>query len=185
VEWRGDFNIARQYNRGIIASTGDLIICMNDDVVVEGDWIPLITERLVGNYGITGAEPITVMDTRGRSVHQPKDYDGKVLMVEGYFMVIKRWVFDRIGLFDEKLGVFYQDADFCFRAWQAGIDVVSCPNLPIRHLRDKDVGKTVEMFRTSLTPRIRQNARYIHEKWGIPLNGVFTLEWAKSLSRKA
>jgi len=181
VERHAPFNYASQLNAGIRASTAPIVVCMNDDVVVEGDWIPCIERRLVGNYGITGAEPISAMHVDGGGHHEPKDYDGEVLMVEGYLIAIRADVFRRIGYFDENLDVFFQDFDFCVRAWRAGIGVISCPNLPVRHLG----GMTRQVVGRALEERCMANRRYLRFKWGVPSGEVFTLEWARSGSTSA
>lgn len=43
--------------------------------------------------------------------------------VSGSLMIIKKEVFDRIGLFDENYFMYYEDVDFCYRAKKAGFKV--------------------------------------------------------------
>ncbi len=48
-------------------------------------------------------------------------------------MLVRREVFDRIGLLDEGFWAYCEDVDFCWRAWQAGFKVLFCPHAVIIH----------------------------------------------------
>ncbi len=48
--------------------------------------------------------------------------------------LIKREVIGRIGLYDEKFFFTYDDADFCYRAKQAGYRIVTNPNAKMWHV---------------------------------------------------
>ncbi|MCL4386751.1 MAG: glycosyltransferase family 2 protein [Actinobacteria bacterium] len=43
---------------------------------------------------------------------------GEVLSVSGGAMLIKKSVFDSIGLFENNYFMYYEDVDFCFRTWK-------------------------------------------------------------------
>lgn len=43
---------------------------------------------------------------------------GEVLSVSGGAALIKKGVFDAIGFFESKYFMYYEDVDFCFRAWK-------------------------------------------------------------------
>ena len=54
--------------------------------------------------------------------------------VSGNFMVINRKVIESIGLFDDKYFMYFEDADFCFRAKKKGFSVWINPKYSIKHL---------------------------------------------------
>lgn len=54
--------------------------------------------------------------------------------VSGCAMFVKRKVFDKIGLFDPKYFLYYEDNDFCQRAQKAGFKVVYVPQVKLWHL---------------------------------------------------
>jgi GT2 family glycosyltransferase len=65
-------------------------------------------------------------------------------------VLIRRWVFDRIGQLDEGYFMYYEDVDFCRRARQAGIAIVHWPSARVVHLQGQssDVKKvTIERKR--------------------------------------
>ncbi len=53
--------------------------------------------------------------------------------VSGAAMLVKREVFEQIGLLDERFWAYCEDVDLCWRAWQAGFKVLFCPNAVIIH----------------------------------------------------
>jgi len=48
-------------------------------------------------------------------------------------MLIKREVFDQIGLMDARYFVYYDDTDFCYRAYRAGIELFYIPSARVLH----------------------------------------------------
>lgn len=59
------------------------------------------------------------------------DYDHETVYetdaLYGAAMLIRRSVFERIGLFDERFFMYYEDIDLCRRAWAAGFRVAYAP----------------------------------------------------------
>ncbi|MCS7187152.1 MAG: glycosyltransferase family 2 protein [Armatimonadota bacterium] len=53
--------------------------------------------------------------------------------VSGAAMLVRREVFERIGLLDESFWAYCEDVDLCWRAWQAGFKVLFCPSAVIVH----------------------------------------------------
>ncbi|QQG43522.1 MAG: glycosyltransferase family 2 protein [Candidatus Daviesbacteria bacterium] len=60
--------------------------------------------------------------------------------VTGAAMLISAKVFNKIGLFDERYFLYYEDADFCMRAKQAGFKVWYTPNSLIHHKNARSTG---------------------------------------------
>jgi len=58
---------------------------------------------------------------------QPLDY------ICGASMMVRREVFEAIGLLDPRFFLFCEETDFCFRARKAGFDVLFCPQAKIWH----------------------------------------------------
>ena len=53
--------------------------------------------------------------------------------VSGSCLLIKREVFEKIGLLDERFFMYVEDVDFCYRAKNAGFSVYYFPNVEIIH----------------------------------------------------
>lgn len=60
--------------------------------------------------------------------------------VTGAAMFVKKEVFEKIGLFDDKYFLYYEDSDFCFRAKQAGFEVVYYPTAVVYHANAASTG---------------------------------------------
>jgi GT2 family glycosyltransferase len=57
-----------------------------------------------------------------------------VTYVTGCAMLVRRDVFQRIGLLDPAYQMYYEDADFCARAQQAGFEIIAEPRAKVWHL---------------------------------------------------
>lgn len=57
--------------------------------------------------------------------------------VSGCAMLVRREVFDTVGLFDEGFFFFCEDIDLCWRAQKAGWRVMYCPKASVVHLAGK------------------------------------------------
>lgn len=60
--------------------------------------------------------------------------------ITGAALFVKNGVFEKVGLFDEKYFLYYEDSDFCFRARQAGYKVMYIPQALVYHANAKSTG---------------------------------------------
>jgi hypothetical protein len=58
----------------------------------------------------------------------------EVDVVMGAFMLIRREVFEKIGLLDEDYFMYAEETDFCYRAHRAGFKTFFCPEAAIIHI---------------------------------------------------
>jgi GT2 family glycosyltransferase len=56
-------------------------------------------------------------------------------------MLIRRGVFERIGLFDEQYFFFFEDVDFCLRARDAGFEVLRANEAVAYHEGGRTIGR--------------------------------------------
>jgi glycosyltransferase involved in cell wall biosynthesis len=109
-------------NNGILASTGDYIVLLNNDVILleqpKNSWINMLLEPFKDNaVGLTG--PIL----------GPSEPAGRHFII--FFCVtIKREVIQKVGLLDT---IFQEgggeDTDYCIRAEDAGYKLVQVPSV--------------------------------------------------------
>lgn len=60
--------------------------------------------------------------------------------VSGAAMMVKRQVFDKVGLFDENFFLYYEDSDLCFRAKIAGFKIMYIPTAIVYHRNAQSTG---------------------------------------------
>ncbi len=89
----------------------------------------------------------------------PAALAGPVLAVTGACMYLTREALQRVGLFDERYPMAYEDVDWCLRAWQAGLRVMYFPAASLYHHESVTRG-------TEVGERERASQRVFWERWG-------------------
>ena len=134
----------------------DIIVLLNNDVSVRPDWLralvrPIATDPTIG---ITGCKMLypdgNTLQHAGASLsyplaHSQHDFyrepdEGQademrdVPYVTGAAIAIARSVINKIGLLDEAFSpIYYEEADYCYRAREAGFRVVYAPDAVAIH----------------------------------------------------
>jgi GT2 family glycosyltransferase len=97
--------------------------------------------------GLMNAFPHSRLFGRYLLTYLDDDTTYPVDAVSGSCMLIRRAVLDQIGLLDEIFFAYQEDADFCFRAHQAGWQVYYYPGAQIIHYGGQG-GSRVEPYRS-------------------------------------
>ena len=133
-------------NTGIkkaLASGADWVLLLNNDTWAENDFISRLKAALEGREGVIGL----AIDEGERTA-----YAGKIewlkptlshitksnlvspqVYVIGGAMAIHKDVFDKIGFWDEKYFLYFEDADFSMRARKAKIPIEFLPEIKVSH----------------------------------------------------
>ena len=171
--YAGGLNVGIRY---ALENSADYVLALNNDTIVE----PTFLNRLVqvaesdGRVGIVSPKVLDESDRRriqfslGERVygwspvplsigHRKPDgpqYSGRMEFdyVSGCAILIKRRVFEEIGLFDTSFFMYYEDADFCRRARDRGYRILCVGDAIIWH-------KTTLSGRQDLTASRRVRAR--------------------------
>ncbi len=145
----GPFNWSLLNNRGVRASSGDVVVLLNNDIeCIDPAWLDhLVRACLDPAVGAAGARLLypdgtlqhagVLIGPGARAAHRWSEAGERgirpVSAVTGACMAFRRSVFDRLGGLDEALPVTWNDLDFCLRARAAGLDVVLCSDSVLRH----------------------------------------------------
>jgi len=83
-------------------------------------------------------------------------------------VVVRKEVFDTIGLLDEGYFMYFEDVDFCRRAASAGFSIVNWPEAHVVHLRGQSSGlkKTQREKKRLPAYYYRSRARYYNKFYG-------------------
>lgn len=147
--WKPARGLSLGRNTGIAASTGEILLFIDDDVLVPPEWVrrivtslrragekAVVTGRTVaGQSEVPGAfAPSLHLDPRP-TVHRGRPGRDVLLPMN---MALYRSAIAEVGGFDERLGVgtwfpSSEDNDFGFRLLEAGFDIVYDPEVLVVH----------------------------------------------------
>lgn len=122
-------------------STGDYIILSGDDEYLVGGTLRLMPDPNAVTVAVANDDLKTLTFT---------------------LLCVPRWVYEKIGDFDEGYGAGYEDDDFFARVHHAGIPVKMLSSVHVKHPQG---GRTVEMADDWKERRAKSEKHYI-EKWG-------------------
>ncbi len=165
---------AKAWNQGVRASNGEAIGILNNDIVVAPGWL----KNLLAFMAKTGHGIVSPSAREGTLDYNLDSYAAEFVRlcahatraeIYGSCMLIRRRVFDRIGLFDE--GFSYgggEDVDFLWRAKQAGFSVGMTGSVLIHHfgMTTQDAIKKTE---TRAYPD--SNLAHFQSKWKRTIRG--------------
>src|SRR5579885_351853 len=147
VDYHGAFHFGLMNGAGVAASTGSVLVLMNDDVQpVSADWLEsMLAQAVRPDVGVVGALLLypdgsvqhagIVMGNSNVPAHAGRfsrtspfwpwlKMTREVSAVTGACFALRRSVWDELGGFDRNFPVNYNDVDFCLRARQRGYRVL-------------------------------------------------------------
>jgi GT2 family glycosyltransferase/glycosyltransferase involved in cell wall biosynthesis len=148
---------AANANRGLAATDPERdVVLLNSDVEALPNWLACLqyAAHRREDIGIVGGQlqyPDGRIQFGGtvRNRDQPQWFDHRyrfkprgwgpaeqtspVLAVTGACMYVRRAVIERVGTFDERYEMAYEDVDWCLRTWQAGFVVLYFPAAQLVH----------------------------------------------------
>jgi GT2 family glycosyltransferase len=158
IPFPGRFNFSRANNQGVAASTGELLVFLNNDTeVVTGDWLQHLAyyaeQPDVGAAGPLLAYPDktvqhagVALGMRGTADHTmrrfPIDVDGyagslacarEVSAVTGACLMIRKSLFQELEGFTEYFFTAYQDVDLCLRLRARALRIIYTPQAVLLH----------------------------------------------------
>jgi hypothetical protein len=97
--------------------------------------------------------------------------------VQGSAMMVKKEAIDKVGLWDERFFMYLEDADWCYRFWQNGYQVVYLPNAQMSHYygrASKKWGGFLDIFLNKYTRTHLISAFKYFWKWRKTKEELFT-----------
>jgi GT2 family glycosyltransferase len=139
-------------NVGIRESSGDIIAFIDDDAIADPKWVQAIVGSFVGDERVGAVTGLTVPRWESDGSWLPKElywmiscsYVTATTTYEversfGMNMAIKRTVLDRVGLFDERLGLVGkkwlggEDTELVWRVSKSGFKILCNPDVKVFH----------------------------------------------------
>ena len=106
--------------------------------------IPTLWDGFCRATGLAAAFPRTALFAGYNLTHLPENGTYDVGAINGAFMMTRRKVLDRVGLFDETFFMYGDDLDLCIRMAQAGYRIVYDGRVQIIHLKGMSVARDYE-----------------------------------------
>lgn len=147
-------------NQGIKAAHGKYIMLLNNDTVVTERWLYNMVQFLEENQDVSMVGPLTNATVGKQKIEVPYGDDmeqmqhfanaiatsgaegWRTLRLVGFCMLIRKVLFDEIGLFDTRYAIGnYEDDDFNIRALCAGKKSYICRNSFIHHFMSISFGQ--------------------------------------------
>lgn len=102
--------------------------------------------------------------------------------VPGASMIVRRQVFDAVGLMDDGYFLYYEETDFCLAARRAGWQCWYVPRSRVMHLSGQSTGVTGEGSMTRRLPAywFQSRRRYFTKNHGLVYGMVADLAWIVS-----
>jgi GT2 family glycosyltransferase len=180
---RQNLGFAAGNNVGLRAATGDVLVLLNQDTVVQTGWLAALVAACLTDpdIGIVGSKALYpdgsiqhaggYVSERGEGIHygyrqadegqfdQMQDVD----YVSGTALGITRAAFESIDELDEGfVPVYFEDVDWCYRARGAGFRVVYAPEAVLVH---KEASSTTELVYDRVYVFERNRLRFVLKHW--------------------
>jgi len=152
---------AEARNIGLKRSRGKFILLLDSRVELTGDvFTPLARTLADDSVGVTGLRGLSSGDLR----HFEESEQAEVEVMDRLFLVFRRKLLKRVGLFDEKYRYpYYMDIDFSFAMRATGARIIVTPDLPVRCHPELQDASLSDAERMRLT---RRNFYRFLNKWG-------------------
>lgn len=152
------------HNAAAREATGTFFCVLNPDVRLFANPFPTLTRLLVGDVGVAAPHVLTPagrLEDSARRLPTPLSIFLKVIAgqtsvgeserahpdwIAGMFMLFRRDLFIRIGGFDERYFLYYEDVDICSRLWLNGYKVKVSSGVTIVHGAQRSSHRELRYF---------------------------------------
>lgn len=142
-------------NIGYRKAKGQYLLLLNNDTVIENDFLTPLVEKMDSDSAIAGVQPIILQFPNkklidsigsyfittgflyhlGHNKPDQKKYQkpNDVFSMKGACMLLRKSVIDKVGLFDTDYFAYFEETDLCMRIWISGSKIVYLPQSTIYH----------------------------------------------------
>ena len=188
-------------NRGLEASTGEIVLFLNSDTIVPRIGLVRLLEALLHSGSVAAAGPFTNFAGHGQQITptytdpahldlfaedfaEREAQDEETDMLVGFCLAVRRNDLEEIGGFDTRFGLgTFEDNDLCYRMRRAGYRLVRAARSFVHHGGSKTFARLAAgVSAASATPApprldvgglLRANERLYRAKWQEDIDSGF------------
>jgi len=184
-------------NLGLKYAEGKYILLLNNDTKVSPNLLDVLVKKMESDSSIGVIQPkIYLMDKDkyldnagsfftnlgflehwGFMCKDSKDFDKEreIFSAKGACMMVRHDLINKIGLFDKDYFAYFEESDFCWRAWLAGYKVIYYPKTFIYHklgftTKRQDVVKLNYLYYRNRIDSLIKNLEFKNLIWIIPIH---------------
>jgi GT2 family glycosyltransferase len=169
-------------NLGLAHATGDYIVLLNNDTVLPRGWLSALIRHLVARPSIGLIGPVSnavgneakidvgytdVRDMPAWAAKYVRAHDGEtfpIKMLGMFCVVMRREVFEKVGLLDERFAVgMFEDDDYSRRVRDLGYEIVCARDAFVHHWQKASFRLLGDAEYARIFDENRQRYR---DKWG-------------------
>jgi len=177
IDFERNLGFARAYNEAIKIMDANFVALLNNDTKVDENWLKELVNGIIDDESIIAVGSKILLYNKPHVLHHAgakitpigggidiglyepdgKKYNVKKLVgaVCGASMLVRKDLFLKVGGFDEDYFAYFEETDFCWRAWLHGFKVVYVPNSVIYHMLSGSWGPKTLPTRIFLSERNR------------------------------
>lgn len=155
IENKKNLGYAEGNNIGVKKAKGDLLLLLNNDTIIENDFLSPLVEKMMSDPSIGALQPKILQYPNNKLIDSVGSYfiktgflyhfghnkpDQKkyqrasaVFSMKGACMLLRKSVIDKTGLFDTDYFAYFEETDLCMRIWLAGYKIRYYPQAVIYH----------------------------------------------------
>jgi GT2 family glycosyltransferase len=175
---------AAAWNQGVKASAREWIVVLNNDVVMAAQWL----DGMVGFAEEGGLDVVTPAIREGPLNYSLPEYAQgfvqemqavqRLGVANGICFMVRRKVFEKAGLFDEKFRIGqFEDADFFLRAKLAGFKLGTTGRAFLHHFGSVTQNAIRADAAAGAGLYEAENRAYYRQKWGLTASRRLWQRW--------
>jgi len=172
-------------NAGLSEARGVFLVLLNNDTVVTRGWATALLRHLARDRGLGLVGPVTnaisnaarvevgyagLEDLPAWAAGWTRAHDGEAFPIPTlafFCAALRREVFERVGLLDERFGIgMFEDGDYVRRVRAAGFDIRCARDAFVHHWQMASFRK---LGKDAYLRLFEENRRKFEEKWGASL----------------
>lgn len=163
-----NFGFAQGNNVGCKKARGELILFLNNDALVEKNFLRPLVEKITSEDFVGAVQPKILCYSKkdiidsvgsyflksgflyhyGHNKRDQKKYnkESEIFTMKGACMLFKKEVLNKVGVFDKDYFAYFEETDLCQRTWIAGYKIFYVPKSKIFHIGGQTARKLESSF---------------------------------------